>query len=130
MRVCAMGLTDDPEDLISLAVEQGIRLTLLKLKELCDFVGPMSVPKIVEKAQQVLLAGSLEAQRPGQRVRVPKCGWSQPKSASYWSKVFGLDRKTMTCWLNDGNVYCEQVRSKWRIALDELPRAEDHDLRP
>ncbi len=50
--VCAMGRDAAFETMLVLRFAQCVRLTLLKIKSLCDLVGPMSATQIVEKAQQ------------------------------------------------------------------------------
>ena len=58
---------------------------------------------------------------------IPRSGWSSPYSITHWAKVFNINRKTMQNWLKNNQILARQVGSKWQIACEELPAADDKD---
>lgn len=58
---------------------------------------------------------------------IPRSGWSNPYSITHWAKVFNISRKTMQNWLKNNQILARQVGSKWQIACEELPAADDKD---
>jgi len=58
---------------------------------------------------------------------IPRSGWSNPYSITHWAKVFNINRKTMQNWLKNNQILARQVGSKWQIACEELPAADDKD---
>ncbi len=59
---------------------------------------------------------------------MPRSGWSSPYSITHWAKVFNISRKTMQTWLDNNQIEARKIGSKWQIATEELPRADDKDL--
>jgi len=58
---------------------------------------------------------------------IPRTGWSSPYSITHWSKVFNISRKTMQIWLEYNQIIARKIGSKWQIACEELPVADDKD---
>jgi len=56
---------------------------------------------------------------------IPRTGWSNPYSITHWSKVFNISRKTMQIWLEYNQIIARKIGSKWQIACEELPVADD-----
>lgn len=60
---------------------------------------------------------------------IPRSGWSIPFSITHWAEIFKLDRKTMGNRLKYNEIMARRFGSKWQIAVDELPLADDTDPR-
>jgi hypothetical protein len=58
---------------------------------------------------------------------VPRSGWSSPYPITHWAKVFNISRKTMQNWLENNQLLARKIGSKWQIAVEELPTADDQD---
>jgi hypothetical protein len=58
---------------------------------------------------------------------IPRSGWSSPYPITHWAKVFNISRKTMQNWLENNQLLARKIGSKWQIAAEELPTADDQD---
>ena len=58
---------------------------------------------------------------------IPRSGWSSPYPITHWAKVFNISRKTMQNWLENNQLLARKIGSKWQIAVEELPTADDQD---
>lgn len=58
---------------------------------------------------------------------IPRKGWSNPYSITHWAKVFNINRKTMQSWLKNNQILARKVGTKWQIACEELPTADNKD---
>ncbi len=58
---------------------------------------------------------------------IPRSGWSSPYPITHWAKVFNISRKTMQNWLENNQLLARKIGSKWQIATEELPAADDQD---
>lgn len=60
---------------------------------------------------------------------IPRRGWSSPYSITHWAKVYNVSRKTMQTWLDSNKIEARKIGAKWQIAAEELPLADDKDLK-
>jgi len=47
--------------------------------------------------------------------------WSRANTIIKWAALFGLNRRAMSRSLHDGEVRCERLGKRWRIALADCP---------